>query len=203
MIAVLLVAAAVTAKVPPPVRVAVCDPNHFLSKVYQDLLGRPIDPAATNYWLTFMKNGASRAQVATEMMRSNEYKSIVARDAYNMYLHRAPSASDIAAFAGELPILSSNEYFTRRGGGMTQGFINALYQDVLGRAADPQAIALFSNVSRSAAAQQVLSSTEARQRAINALYSKYLHHAAPPSAFSLTHDQAVTTIIASDEYCRQ
>ncbi|HEY6843643.1 MAG TPA: DUF4214 domain-containing protein [Thermoanaerobaculia bacterium] len=210
MFAVVLLAATVSVKAAPPIRVAVCDPNHFLTKAYQDLLGRPIDAAASAQWLGAMKNGMTRSQVASQMTSSAEYRSALARELYNTYLHRQPSANEVAYFSSmnaaqvEALILGSNEYFMRRGGGTSGGFVNALYEDVLGRAADPQAIAMFGQQqNRGVVAQQVLSSMEARQRAINAVYLKYLRHAAPPSAFNMTHEQAVTTVIGSDEYCRQ
>jgi hypothetical protein len=147
------------------------------------------------------------------MMRSNEYKSAVVRDLYNTYLHRAPTGSEIASLSNmaseqaEAFVLASNEYFVRRGGGTNQGFVTALYQDILGRPADPQAATLLTQqigagFSRAVIAQQVLGSVEARERSVNALYMKYLHRVAS-TLVPGTHDQVVANIIGSDEYCRQ
>jgi hypothetical protein len=197
----------------PLVKAPGCDPSHFVSKAYQDLLGRPIDPASTNYWLGAMKNGASRTQVATEMMHSAEYKNALVRALYNSYLHRPANGSEIANVSAmtaeqiETTILGSAEYFAQRGGGTNHGFVSALYQDVLGRPADPQAVAVFEQQlgaggSRSAIAQQVLTSAEARQRWINALSMKYLHHIARMQMPG-SYEQVAAGIIGSDEYCRQ
>lgn len=196
-----------------------CDASHFLARAYQDLLGRQIDAAATTYWLGMMKNGATRTQVASQLIRSVEYTNGRVQTLYNLYLHRPANGSEVAYFAGMLQhgstdeqvqssMLSSAEYFSRRAGGTNAGFISALYQDILGRAADPQAVSLFaqqlaSGGSRSAIAQQILTSPEARQRWINALYAKYVHRGATRTPVSGGQDQVVAAIIGSDEYCRQ
>ncbi|HLJ74653.1 MAG TPA: DUF4214 domain-containing protein [Thermoanaerobaculia bacterium] len=215
MLAAVLIAATVTVKVPPAVvRPVGCDPSRFVTKAYQDLLGRPIDPAGRTYWLGVLKNGASRIQVATQLMNSAEYRNAVVRDLYNSYLHRSPNGSEVAAFShmtteqAASAILGSAEYFSQRGLGTNAGFVAALYQDVLGRSPDPQATTLFmqqigAGTSRAVIAQQVLGSFEARQRWINAVYAKYLHRAAAGAVPPGGRDQVVAFIIASDEYCRQ
>jgi len=83
-----------------------------------------------------------------------------------------------------------------------------LYQDLLGRAADPQAVAMFTQQlvagnTRAALAQQILTSPEARQRRINALYTRYLHRPASGSPLPGSQDQIAAAIIGSEEYCRQ
>ena len=202
---------------PRPVLVQTCDPAHFIAKAYQDLLGRPINVAGLQYWQAAITNGTTRAQVASQLLHTPEYANARVQTFYNAYLHRPADGSAIAYFSPMLQhggtseqiealILASPEYFTRRGGGTNPGFIAALYQDVLGRVADPQGSALFvgqlgAGASRTTIAQQVLSSPEARQRAINAAYMKYLHHGAPGSALGFGYDQIVETIIGSDEYC--
>jgi hypothetical protein len=165
-----------------------------------------------------MKNGASRTQVASQLMRSSEYINLHVRELYNTYLHRAPG-SEASSFAGMLQqgasseqveslILGSVEYFKERGGGTNAGFVSALYQDLLGRPADTQAVAMFTQQlsaggTRAALAQQILTSAEARQRRINALYSRYLHRAASGPPLPGGVDQIAAAIIGSEEYCRQ
>ena len=206
--------------VPPAVSLAGgCDQKRFLTKAYQDLLGRTLDSSGAAYWLGVMKNGASRTQVASQMMRSAEYVNLRVRSLYSSYLRRPPSGSELSSFAGMLQqgasleqveslILGSNEYFKERGGGTNPGFIAALYQDLLGRAADPQAIAMFTQQlgagsSRATIAQQILTAPEARQRQISALYSRYLHHAASGPPLPGGQEQVAAAIIGSEEYCRQ
>jgi uncharacterized protein DUF4214 len=199
-----------------PVVVA-CDSNKFLARAYQDVLGRPIDSASTTYWLGAMKNGASRTQVATQMLRSAEHVNMHVRELYNTYLHRPPDGG-AAAFVSmlqqgasseqvEAMILASPEYFAQRAGSTNAGWVAALFQDVLGRAPDPQASNFFmqqlASNSRTTVAQQVLSSNEARQRRLNALYNHYLHRPASGAVPPGSLDQVAAAIIGSEEYCRR
>jgi uncharacterized protein DUF4214 len=204
---------------PPPAITAGCDRNHFLTRAYQDLLGRPLDSAGSAYWLGAMKNGASRTQVASQIMRSAEYSNLHVRALYNTYLHRPPGGSEASSFSGMLQqgasseqveslIMGSPEYFAERAHGTNPGFVAALYQDLLGRPADPQGVAMFTQQlsagsSRASLAQQILTSPEARQRRINALYNRYLHRAASGAPFPGGLDQVAAAIIGSEEYCRQ
>lgn len=198
---------------PPPA----CDPHRFLSKAYPDLLGRALDPAGANYWLQVLKSGTSRTQVASQMIHSVDTTAQQVRAIYGDYLHRPPGGSELSYFSNLLKqgasleqvrasVLGSAEYFSERGGGKNPTFVTALFQDVLGRAADPQAISMFTQqiaagTPRTSIAQQVVASPEARQRRINALYMRYLHHGG--SAAALTEEQVVPAIIGSEEYCRQ
>jgi len=196
-----------------------CDPHRFLTRAYQDLLGRPTDSAGMTYWLGAIKNGTSRTQVASQMIRSAEGSNQRVRSIYGDYLHRPPSGSELTYFSGLLQygasseqvqasILGSNEYFRERGGGTNPAFVTALFQDVLGRAADPQAISMFTQqlgagTPRTSIAQQVLTSPEARQRRINALCTRYLHRGTSGAALPGGQDQVLATIVGSEEYCRQ
>jgi hypothetical protein len=204
-----------------PVRVLApvgCDSHRFLTKAYSDLLGRPLDSAGSTYWLGAIKKGTSRTQVATQIIRSAEGSNQRVRGFYGDYLHRPPGGSELTYFSGlvqqgtsseqvRASILGSNEYFTGRGG-TNPAFVAALFQDVLGRAADPQALSFYTQqlvagTPRTSIAQQVVTSQEARQRRISAMYSRYLHHGAPGAAMPGGEDQLLAAIIGSDEYCRQ
>jgi hypothetical protein len=196
---------------------AACDPHHSLTKAYQDLLGRPLDSAGANYWLQMMNTGTSRVQVASQMIRSTNSSSQQVRAIYGDYLHRPPGGSELTYFSSLLQngaslehvralVLGSNEYFSERGAGKNPAFVTALFQDVLGRTADAQAITMFTQqiaagTPRVTIAQQVVASPEARQRRVNALFMRYLHHGG--SAPALAEDQVLPTIIGSEEYCRQ
>ena len=196
-----------------------CDPDRFITHAYQDVLGRPIDPASKTYWLGQMKNGVTRTQVANQLLRSAEKSNERIQNLFNTYLHRPADGGDLGLYSNMLQhgtpvedvraaILSSQEYFNSRGGGGNLGFITALYQDVLGRAPDSQGSAAFvqqlnTGGSRSAIAHQIVTSQEASARWMNALYQKYLHHAAPGGGAFGGQDQVAVSIIASEEYCRR
>jgi hypothetical protein len=210
---------AVSAVRPPAVAPVGCDPNKFLARACQDLLGRPIDPSSSAYWLGAMKNGMNRTQVASQMLHSSECTAARVRALYAQYLHRPPSGGEVSTFSQMLQqgansdqvdatIVASPEYYNSRGGGTNAGFVSAMYQDVLGRPADPPAFAMFtqqlgSGSSRAQVAQQVLASNEAHQRRINALYNRYLHHPASGPVPGGSLDQVAASIIGSEEYCRR
>ena len=75
-------------------------------------------------------------------------------------------------------ILGSDEYFARHGATIT-GFLQGLYQDLLGRAMDPAssgwAQALAGGLTRSSAATFFLASQEAANDIVDALYVALLH----------------------------
>ena len=211
---------------PPPTitntavrQAVVCDNNKFLSQAYQDILGRPIDAAGKTYWLGQMKNGATRTQIANQLVHSAEYSNARVQKMFTTYLHRPADGSAISVYSSMLQhgtpaedvrtaILASAEYFNARGGATNAGFVAALYQDVLGRSADSQGAAGFiqqlqTGAQRSAIAHYFVTSPEARARWMNALYNTLLHHAAPGGGAGGGEDQVTVSIIASEEYCRR
>src|SRR5262249_35497962 len=69
----------------------------FLSAVYQDLLNRPIDLAALNAQVAALNNGASRTQIAAQILASTEYRQRSIQDIYNSLLRRPASPADVNA----------------------------------------------------------------------------------------------------------
>jgi hypothetical protein len=197
-----------------------CNAERFVTRAYQDLAGRSVDPAGLQYWLASLKRGASRTQVALGIMRTPEYRSNHAQNLYRAHLGRPADGIALDALAAmlqqgmtteqvESAILASPTYFSERGGGSNDGFLAALFQDVLGRPVDPGSRAQFaqqlaSGASRSSVAEAVLKSPESGRRWINALYDQLLHHA-PSGTIPVTGGKDPTTagIIGSEEYCRR
>jgi hypothetical protein len=111
-------------------------------------------------------------------------------------------------------VLGSPEYYQVRGGGTNDGFLNALYQDVLGRAAEPGALSgweqqLAGGMSRTTVALMVLTSPEGLQDRVQGWYQLYLHRSAGPGELQgwVAALQANTSpelvqaqIVGSDEY---
>ncbi len=74
----------------------------FLGNLYQDLLNRPIDPGALNYFLQFLQTGHTRQQVADQVMNSQEYLAIVAQNLYEDLLNRPADSGELNFFVGFL-----------------------------------------------------------------------------------------------------
>src|SRR5262249_29954957 len=108
------------------------------------------------------------------------------------------------------------EYFLIRGGGTPFGFINAVFQDVLGHAADAAAIAFWGPVlaqtSPTEFAFRVLQTVEADQAVIRTTYQATLRRPVDASRLSywtgvlqggFDDDDFLASLAASDEYYRK
>jgi hypothetical protein len=111
-------------------------------------------------------------------------------------------------------LASSQEYFDRAGG-TNDAFVGGLYQDFLGRAADPGGRAFFTDqltrggLSRVTAAVVLATSAEGRQFNVNALFQRYVSRQADPGALSafsvalargLREETIEFLLTGSDEY---
>lgn len=204
----------------------------FIYQVYLDLLHRQVDPSGMPFFSGELDQGVSRAQVIQSIENSLEYRTDQVEALYQSYLGRSADPSGLASSlnlllnaSSYLPsqvlylqlqanILGSAEYYQNRGGGTNEGFLSALYHDVLGRAIDPSGaitfgVALANGMSRTLVAKAVLSSVEADQRIVETDYMNYLQRQADPLGMEVWvnllrqgggSDAVTMAIIASDEY---
>ncbi len=101
-------------------------------------------------------------------------------------------------------ILSSPEYYQNHGGGTNAGFLNQLFQDLLGRPIDPSSQAIFlnllkTNFTRAQIVQLLLNSNESRKKEVDDFYHQFLGRAASPqeldffvSRIAARHDRRAT-----------
>lgn len=178
----------------------------FLSKAYQDLLGRDPD-AGSNAFLTALQNGSkSRGQVAFDILSSDEGRNRFITQSYVTYLNRQPTTADLTFWRGvvsqphagagkpspqELMIgglIGSPEYFANRGNNTVTGWVDAVYRNYLSREPDEggrnffinRTLDLFANV-RANTALVFNSSDEYRANRISSFYTAYLGRAASTS----------------------
>ncbi|HWB10980.1 MAG TPA: Calx-beta domain-containing protein [Pirellulales bacterium] len=94
----------------------------FLSVLFQNALGRQIEPAAVTYFEGLMSNGASAADVAAAVLNSDEYHRLRVDLFFEQFLNRPADPNALAYFADELDsggtdelvisqMLASDEYF--------------------------------------------------------------------------------------------
>ncbi|HQU42051.1 MAG TPA: DUF4214 domain-containing protein, partial [Pirellulales bacterium] len=114
-------------------------------------------------------------------------------------------------------LVSSGEYFSSRGGGTNDGFLDALYQDALGRTPDPGGLSTFeamlaAGASRAQVADVVFGSTEYQQDLVENMYETLLDRPADASGLAfftaelssgLTDQQVMAQIIGSDEFAAE
>jgi hypothetical protein len=151
--------------------------------------------------------------VVQAFLNSAEYRSVEVQDQYQSLLHRRVDPMGLANFSNYLAdgnsvenmdaiLLGSDEYYQNRGGGTNDGFLSALYQDVLGRPIDPTGRAnweqaLAGGMSRSAVAAALYGSPEYAQHLVGALFQRYLGRS--PTAAELSTQVAVLESGARDE----
>ncbi|HEV3447868.1 MAG TPA: DUF4214 domain-containing protein, partial [Gemmataceae bacterium] len=173
----------------------------FLNKVYPDLLNRPADTAGLNVFSAALQAGQlTRPAVVAAIEASSEYRTGLVQGLYSQLLHRSADPAGLTAFTNFLGLggtpeqvaallAGSPEYFQSRGGSSNDGFLNALYADVLHRTVDAGGRTSFDQllgmgVSRIYVANVILTSQEYRQDLVQSYYQRFLHRAADTSGLS-------------------
>jgi len=176
-------------------------PNQlFVAHAYLDLLLRPVDPGGLTTWVNFLNAGGTRQNVALGIENSQEYRTVVVQRLFTHYLNRSADMGGLATYTAVLAtggtdeqvaaaLAGSQEYFQVRGGGTNNGFLAALYQDVLNRAIDSSGQATFTQLlatgtNRTQIASILLSSTEYFTGLVQGFYQTFLHRAADSGGLS-------------------
>ncbi|HEX7377602.1 MAG TPA: TIGR03118 family protein [Pirellulales bacterium] len=198
--------------------------TRWVNDVYGDLLHRPADTGALAYWGTELAGGVPRQYVVSSIEASAEYRGDEVQTVYQTYLHRAAETAAATYFTQYLTnhsreqlsaiVIGSAEYYNVRGGGANDGFLDALFEDVLHRPIDPGARSFFagqlgSGVSDAQVAAEVLGSDEYSRDLVNSFYLALLDRPADSGGLNffanqLEHGgsdgQVIAIIAASDEY---
>jgi hypothetical protein len=198
----------------------------FVSQAYLDLLHRPVDSGGLQHWSALLDAGTSRSSVAFAIEGSLEYRQDVVDALYVQFLHRHADPGGLSGFANalgsgstieavEATLIGSAEYYANRGGSTINGFLSALYLDVLNRPIDPTGQAAFGLLlsqgltPRSAVAGQIINSGEGLSDRVKGWYTTFLHRPADSGGLAgfvnalqhgITDQQAIAFIVGSDEY---
>ena len=138
----------------------------FVNALYQNVLHRSADPSGLAYWQGALDAGtATQAQVLADLSESPENEadtppSADAEQAARLYwaaLGRAPDSAGLTYYTSQLSngtatlaqeadtIAASPEFVSRYGSLDNTAFVNQLYLNVLGRAADASGLAAWTN----------------------------------------------------------
>jgi uncharacterized protein GlcG (DUF336 family) len=197
----------------------------FVAKAFQDLLGRPAEPAAVSYYGGLLDQGTSRTQLVLDIENTQEYLTDYVEMDYTQYLHRA---ADPGGLANGIQILqntgnpesllslltSSSEYFQTRGGNTNNGYLNALFEDFLDRPVEPSALTYYDGLLAAGESHQqifasIYDTSEARLVVVNDLFESYLGRPADTAGANTflaaltqgaTIPQVVAVIMASPEF---
>jgi lysophospholipase L1-like esterase len=182
----------------------------FVEAVYQDVLGRQADSAGLAWGTALVNSGQSRAIFIEPMVYSDEASTHFIRSVYQQYLGREADAAGLSYWLAQMhagvrneqieaAFLASDEFYARAGGTQV-GWIQAAYQTVYGRSAEPQAVAwasseLASGQSRHGLAFMIVASTEGLTRMINHDMSQFkisIDQASVSSLVSQLSSQQIT-----------
>jgi hypothetical protein len=199
----------------------------FVSQLYRDLLGREPDAGGLAFWTGLLDRGqATTFQVAGDIESSGEHHLREVQDLYRRLLRREADPTGLASWTRYLDqggtaeslqalILGSGEYFTRIGGGTVDGFLQALYGDVLHRAADAAGLQGWGGLlededaTPTDIAAAVLRSLESDIDEVQGLYQRFLHRGADPLGLltftnalqqGVTNEVATMVMLGSAEY---
>jgi hypothetical protein len=165
--------------------------ERFVNQVYLTVLHRPAEPQGMAYWSGLLDHGTSQTDVANGIVNSLESRQNMVQDMYHHLLHRDADPTglrDFAAFLGsggtidqaQSIIMTSQEYVTRNVAQSNGTFLEAVYNDMLGRSVDAAGRALFetalnAGVPRQQIAHIVCTSTEFRQNMVAGFYQDFLY----------------------------
>lgn len=136
-----------------------------VTNLYWNLLGRAPDPVGLQGWAAYLQanvNAHGQQVLVSGFLNSSEYKAHYVTSLYAMFLGRAPDAAGLAYWTAKLgdpgtpggatgssdekhvvaAILGSDEFYSNAGG-TPQAWINALYEDLLGRTPQSGEIAFW------------------------------------------------------------
>jgi hypothetical protein len=162
----------------------------WIKLLYHDLLKRVPGASEVNAWNAALQNGATHTDVVNSFLHGDEYANRLVTEWYESYLHRAPDPGGLDSFRGLLQtgqsetyiralLLTSPEYYATHGGTAT-GFVQGLYQELLGRSPvgseDAPWIADASNPST--LVHGILASAEFWTDEVNAFYAAFLRRTA-------------------------
>ena len=198
--------------------------QRFVGQVYIDLLQRPADAGGLSAWSALLNTGVPRSQFVQAIEGSTEYRSKHVQAIYVQLLHRSADSGGLSLFvqfvAGggtyeqvQATIASSGEYFQNHGG-TNGGFVDALYQDALLRAADSTGragflAALAGGATRKSVADAIFQSDEYHQGLVRGYYQQFLHRPADSAGLAAwvtalrngTRDEdVIAAFIGSPEY---
>jgi uncharacterized protein YkwD len=195
----------------------------FIGLLYRDLLGRLPSGDEVNGWTTLLHNGTTRTAIVNGFVGSQEYAQRLVTQWFQQYLHRAPDNAGLATFENDLlqgtseaavrlGILTSPEYYAIHGS-TPINFVDALYQDLLGRAPGGQEASAWavaaSDGNRTGVVAGIQGSNEFFTHEVNGVYDTYLRRFADSSGQAtfvsqLSHGTdertVISNIVSSQEY---
>jgi hypothetical protein len=176
----------------------------YINDVFFELLNRPADPGAIQFFGGLLAGGASKTTVLSDIESSvfnghNEYFDNTVNRLFQSYLGRNADPGGLAAFSAQLTsgatvqlvqseIMGSDEYF-QIAGSTNEGFVSQAYRDLLNRNPDAGGLTFYLNMlsTPSTATQRqevifnLLGQVEQIHDVLNVYYANYLNRFSDPN----------------------
>ena len=198
----------------------------FILACYTDVLGRTpaVGGSEVAFWRAALATGTPRSAVASGFTGSDEYRLQMIDAAYRDVLGRAAEPSGRTWWLNAMraglvqpddahrTFLTTTEFFTVAGGGTAEGYISALYADILDRAPEPTGVSFWTGAlaasGRTAVVDGMWMAQETLRKRVAAAYTDLLGRTAGPSdltwwsAYASAHGPTAmrTAIMSSAEY---
>jgi hypothetical protein len=194
----------------------------FVESLYEAVLNRLPDPGSS-FFVKFLDQGGPAGTVVQILENSTEYRTNQVNNLYSHYLHRKADPGALQAFVSFLQaggtieqvadvLVASPEYLQLHGG-TNEGFLDAVYIDVLNRLPDAGGLAWFMQTlgngqSQAAVADVVFNSAEFRANLVETDFTSLLGRTADPAGLNFfvkvmqhgaTDEQIVDTLLGSQE----
>jgi hypothetical protein len=198
----------------------------YVAAVYQTVLGRPADASSLDYWTNVLDADPSqRAMFVNSLDHSAEYFATIITPAYQRFLGRAADAAGLAFWVSQMQqgltdeqleagFIGSPEFYSVSGG-TDKSWVDAMYQQLLGRPADATGETFWTQQLqrgqlRSTVALGFAASAERESQHITLDYQTYLGRTPDAAGLSYwldqflhhgqTNENLITGFLASDEY---
>ena len=213
----------------PPFDPPASDLNaRYVQALYHDVLGRAPGPAEIAVATSALAHGLARAQLVQALLAGSEYRGDLATGVYQRLLGVPPDPTTKQFLIGVLAgggsdeellsaVAASGAYFQQRANSSNDGFLTALYCDVVYRPIDQQTqhvddSALGSGTTRTQIAAALTTSSEFLQQAVGGYYLRFLRHAgsAPDVNFWVasihgggSDEKLIAALLSSEAYYRE
>lgn len=169
--------------------VPTAEAEQVVKALYQDVLGRSVDPGGLVTWTEYITRTRDTAGLVRGIASSRERMQKLVTAQYQTALGRNPDPTGLAHWVAYLEsgrgvydlqvgIYSSAEAFQKLGGNDLQAWVGGLYEKILGRTAGPSERAFWADIAtrsgRSAVAAAIAQSREASLRRLNVYYQTFL-----------------------------
>jgi hypothetical protein len=196
----------------------------YTDSVYSDLLGRSSDATGLAFWSGQLDQGVARTVLINLIDHSAEYFGTIIKPAYETFLGRQADASGIQYWTDamidgltdeqlEAGFIGSPEFYTHSGG-TDLGWVDAMYESLLGRHADSGGQMfwtqqLANGATRESVAFGFAASLEREGQHVESHYLVFLGRPAGSSeiafwvgqfAQGVTNEDIITGFVASSEY---